>query len=262
MEVGIEYIAIAILIMVVLTVLLAKQKLKQQDLEKLIKHNNERLEQLQLDFGRFAPQDVIEHITEGDGDYAPDKREVTVLFADIKGFTRMCDQMDADIVVSILNGYFQCMTEALAKHHGEVTEMMGDGLLALFGAIRTNPWQIQDAVMGALAMRESLKDYNRKLKSDGLPELAIGIGIHRGEVLAGIMGNYKLSKFGVVGDTINVASRVEGLTRVLDVDILVTEEVKQKLDERFELTSMPAQHVKGKSDPISIYLVEKMSPPS
>lgn len=253
------YIVVAILIIVVLAVLLVKQKLKQKDLEKLIKHNNERLEQLQLDFGRFAPQDVIEHITEGDGDYAPDKRSVTVLFADIKGFTRMCDQMDADIVVSILNGYFQCMTEALAKHHGEVTEMMGDGLLALFGAIRTNPWQVQDAVMGALTMRESLKDYNRKLKSDGLPELSIGIGIHRGEVLAGIMGNYKLSKFGVVGDTINVASRVEGLTRVLDVDILVTDEVKQKLDERFELTPMPAQMVKGKTDPISIYLVEKMS---
>ncbi len=68
----------------------------------------------------------------------------------------MCHQMDPSEVVPILNGYFQCMTEALSKHHGRVTELIGDGLLALFGALRSNPWQVQDAVMGALAMREAL----------------------------------------------------------------------------------------------------------
>lgn len=225
-------------------------------MEQLLKHNTARLEQLQVDFGRFAPQDVIEHLTESENEYAPSMRSVTVLFADIKGFTKMCNEMDPSTVVGILNGYFQCMTDALSKHHGEVTEMMGDGLLALFGAINKNPWQVQDAVQGALAMRKALQEYNNKLKNQAFPELSIGIGIHQGEVLAGIMGNYELSKFGVVGDTINVASRVEGLTRIHDVDLLITDAVRHHLDDRFELKKMPAVAVKGKEDPIVTYWVK------
>lgn len=85
--------------------------------------------------------------------------------------------------------------------------------MALFGALVTNPWQVQDAVNGAITIRKALKKYNEELRSKSLPELSFGIGIHQGEVLAGIMGNFELSKFAVVGDTINVASRVESLTR-------------------------------------------------
>jgi len=253
------YLITLSVISIVLALLLIRQKVKQRKLEKLLSHTNDRLEQLQVHFGRFAPQDVIEHLTGADGEYAPDMRSVTVLFADIKGFTKMCDKMDPPVVVSILNGYFQSMSDALSAHHGEVTEMMGDGLLALFGALNTNPWQVQDAVMGALAMRKSLAVYNEKLRSESLPELSFGIGIHQGEVLAGIMGNFELSKFGVVGDTINVASRVETLTRVHDVDLLITEEVREKLDDRFIVRRMPAMQVKGKEEPIVTYLVEELN---
>jgi adenylate cyclase len=242
-------------VVALLVLLLVRQQFRLKKLEKLLAHNNERLEKLHVDFGRFAPQEVIEHLTAGEEEYTPSMRSVTVLFADIKGFTKLCDSMEPQVVVSILNGYFQCMTRALSKHHGEVTEMMGDGLLALFGAINSNPWQVQDAVQGAIAMREALKEYNVNLKAESLPELSIGIGIHQGEVLAGIMGNYELSKFGVVGDTINVASRVEGLTRVHDVDLLITEEVKAKLDDRFRVKQMPASEVKGKEEPIVTFLV-------
>jgi adenylate cyclase len=209
-----------------------------------------------LHFGRFTPQEVIEHLTEPDGRYAARMRSVTVLFADLKGFTKMCDNRDPAEVVSILNGYFQCMSEALANHHGQVTELMGDGILTLFGALRSNPWQVQDAVMGALAMRKALVEYNEELRSKSLPELSFGIGIHQGEVLAGLMGNVELSKFGVVGDTINVAARVEALTRVHDVDLLITEEVRNQLDDRFSLKEMPAVPIKGKQEPIVTYLVE------
>ncbi len=251
------YFIVALALVVVLITMVIRQRLKLKDLQKLLDHNTARLEQLQVDFGRFAPQEIIEHLTESDGEYAPSMRSVTVLFADIKGFTKMCDTMDPATVVSILNGYFQCMSQAIAMHHGEVTEMMGDGFLALFGAIKTNPWQVQDAVLGALSMRTALKEYNKKLKDRSLPELSIGIGIHRGDVLAGIMGNYQLSKFGVVGDTINVASRVEGLTRQLEVDLLITEEVKSQLDDRFIVKKMPAIKVKGKEVPIVTYTVDR-----
>jgi adenylate cyclase len=110
--------------------------------------------------------------------------------------------------------------------------------------------------MGALAMRKALAEYNEELRPKSFPELSFGIGIHQGEVLAGVMGNFELSKFGVVGDTINVAARVEALTRVHDVDLLITEEVRNQLDDRFSLKEMPAVPIKGKKEPIVTYMVE------
>ena len=148
------------------------------------------------------------------------------------------------------------MSEAITDHHGRVTEFIGDGLLALFGALETNPWQAQDAVQGALAMRTALVRYNEDLRRRNHPQLQFGIGIHQGEVLAGIMGNSELSKFGVVGDTINVAARVEALTRNHKVDLLITDEVREALKDRYRLKAMPPALVKGKSAPIVTYWVE------
>jgi adenylate cyclase len=151
------------------------------------------------------------------------------------------------------------MTGPIVEHHGRVTELIGDGLLALFGALEPNPWQARDAVLAALAMRTALERYNQTLLERSMPALAIGIGIHRGEVLAGVMGNEELSKYGVVGDAINVASRVEQLTRELGVDLLITDAVRQDLDERFTLHAMPPASVKGKPEPIRTWFVENAS---
>ena len=238
--------------------LLMKQSRRIRQLERLVEDTHGRLERLQLHFARFAPDDVVEQLTDPGGELKPTRRTVTVLFADLKGFTALSDRMDPEQMVPILNGYFQAMSVAIAAHHGRVTELIGDGMLALFGALEPNPWQAQDAVLGALAMREALARYNETLRARSMPELQVGIGIHRGEVLAGVMGYQELSKFGVVGDTINVASRVERLTRELSVDLLITEEVRRELDGRFRLRAMPPQPVKGKAEPIVTYLVEGM----
>ena len=104
---------------------------------------------------------------------------------------------------------------------------MGDGLLALFGALEANPWQARDAVLAALDMRAELARYNAILREQGLPELRFGIGIHGGEVVAGVIGTAGLSKFSVTGDPINVASRVEGLTSKMQVDLLITEDIRR-----------------------------------
>ncbi len=231
-----------------------------RQLERLLDDTHGRLERLQLHFARFAPEDVVEQLTDASGDVVASRRMVTVLFADLKGFTAMCDRLDPELMLQILNGYFREMSRAVATHHGRVTELTGDGLLALFGALEPNPWQARDAVLGALTMREALERYNGTLRSRSLPELEVGIGIHRGELLAGVMGNEELSKFGVVGDTINVAARVERLTRELSCDLLITEEVRSALDARFRLRAMPALTVKGKPDPLKTYLVEGMDP--
>jgi adenylate cyclase len=235
---------------------LVGQHLKIRQMERLLDHTHGRLERLQLHFARFAPDDVVERLTEPSGDLLASRRMVTVLFADLKGFTAMCERLDPELMLQILNGYFREMSRAVGAHHGRVTELIGDGLLALFGALEANPWQAQDAVLGALSMRDALARYNVTLSERGLPPLEIGIGIHRGELLAGVMGNEELSKFGVVGDAINVAARVERLTRDLGVDLLITDEVRSELDGRFRLRAMPAVAVKGKAEPLATYFVE------
>jgi adenylate cyclase len=247
---------IAAVAFLALLALLLGQRRKMRQIERLLDDTYARLERLQIHFARFAPDDVVERLTEPSGELAASRRMVTVLFADLKGFTAMCERLDPELMLQILNGYFREMSRAVSAHHGRVTELTGDGMLALFGALEPNPWQAQDAVLGALAMREALARYNGTLSERGLPALEIGIGIHRGELLAGVMGNEELSKFGVVGDTINVAARVERLTRDLAVDLLITGEVRAELDDRFRMRAMPAVQVKGKAEPLTTYFVE------
>lgn len=233
---------------------------RARQLERLHAETNRKLEQLQREFERFVPADVVERLTEGRGDYTPQRRQVTMLFADLRGFTALCDRLDPALTVTILNDYFKHMSDAIARHHGHITELVGDGLLALFGALGSNPWQCRDAVLAALEMRAALALYNARLRAKSLPELRFGIGIHSGDVIVGVMGAGELNKFTVTGDPINVASRVEGLTREHRVDLLITEEIRRTLDDRFRLRSMPAAYVKGKPNAIQTYFVEGIDP--
>jgi class 3 adenylate cyclase len=227
--------------------------------ERLLAATDFKLEQLQRQFEHFVPADIVERLT-GDNDArVPQRKQVTMLFADLRGFTSMCDRLDPAVTVTLLNDYFGHMSRAIARHHGHLTELVGDGLLALFGALETNPWQRRDAVLAALEMRAELAAYNTSLKAKGLPELRFGIGIHCGEVVAGVIGPGGLSKFSVTGDPINVASRIEGLTSVHQVDLLVTEDIRSALDESFRLRAMPPVLVKGKPEPIVTYFVEGLA---
>jgi adenylate cyclase len=228
--------------------------------ERLVADQSQKLERIQTAFGRFAPADVVDHLSDPTGPMAPARRDVTVMFADLRGFTPLSERMDPADMVGILNGYFEAMTEAITMHHGRVTQFIGDGLLALFGALEPDPWQAQDAVKAALDMRRALARYNEDLCARGFPALAFGVGIHCGEVVAGVIGNSNLSTFSVVGDTVNTASRVEQLTRSHDVDVLITESVRAKLDARYTVREFPAALVKGKEQPIVTYHVIGMHP--
>lgn len=232
---------------------------RQRRLERLLDATRDKLEEVQRQFEQFVPPDVVEQVT-ARGAYAAERRQVTMLFADLRGFTALCDRLDPAVTVSVLNGYFQRMNEAIGRHHGHINELVGDGLLALFGALEPNPWQARDSVLAALEMRGELARYNVELRAKALPELRFGIGIHSGEVVAGVMGAGALNKFGVTGDPINVASRVESLTAVHEVDLLVTEEIRRTLDGQFVLRAMPATAVKGKVEPIVTYYVESKAP--
>ena len=220
----------------------------------------DELERLQHAFERFAPRDVVEGLAAGDEPPA-DRREVTVLFADLVGFTKLSEHTEPAQLVRILNGYHARMQRVIAEHRGHVALLIGDGILALFGAFDHNPWQSDDAARAALAMRAELADYNEDLAAEQQGALALGVGIHRGIVVAGLVGSSELQQWTAVGRTVNLASRVQDLTREHGVEILLTESVRAALDPRFRLRPLPARAVRGIAQPIVTYALEGLAEP-
>ncbi len=215
------------------------------------------LQNLQMSFSRFAPDDVIEKIiADGAAADVGVKKEVTALFADLVGFTAMSESTPPTVLVRILNGYFERMSQAITGHRGYVSTFIGDGILALFGAMVPNPWQSNDAVHAALDMRRALTAYNEELAVEGLPGLTLGIGLQRGTGVARLVGSRQLKEFTFVGGTVNVAARVQDLTRVQPADIIVTQTLRDSLDPRFQLRALPDTLLKGIEKPIAIYAVD------
>lgn len=214
-----------------------------------------QLQRLQISFARFAPQEVVDRIAASGVPTAAEKKEVTILFADLVSFTRLGEQLAPDELVKVLNEYFARMSRVIGEHRGHVSKFIGDGLLALFGALEANPWQANDAVHAALAMRAELERYNHALAAAGLPRLAFGIGVHRGIAVAGIIGSNDLMEFTVIGNPVNIASRIEHLTREQGADILITDAVRQALDPRFVLHELPVVSIRGISEAMVTYAV-------
>jgi adenylate cyclase len=235
---------------------LRRSRRETQRLERRLESASGKLQNLQLSFSRFAPDEIIERvITHGTGDIG-EKKEATVLFADLVGFTALSEQIEPTVLVGVLNSYFDRMSEAISQHRGYVSTFIGDGILALFGALSPNPWQGNDAVHAALAMREALAAYNLELAEQNIPELSVGIGLNRGTGVAGLVGSRDLKEFAFVGGTVNVAARVQDLTRQHSANIIVTAPLEASLDPRFRLRALPESRVKGVAEPLSIYAVD------
>lgn len=228
-------------------------------LQRQLDAASEELQRLQQACARLAPAGVVDRLVADQvselSELPPQRKVVTALFADIVGYTAMSEKLDAAVLARVLNGYFQRMSDAIHEHRGHVSTFLGDGILGYFGALQPNPWQSADAVRAALAMRSAIADYNRELLREGLPPLAIGIGIHRGSGLAGLIGSRERMEYGFVGRTVNLAARVQSLTRTHGVDILVTDAVRGELDPSFQLDAMPAEAVKGIAEPVVTHAV-------
>ncbi len=225
-------------------------------LERRVQTATRELESLEHAFVRFAPHEVVERIIADGAATDAETKELTILFADLKGFTAIAEGLEPARLVVLLNGYFERMGRAIADHRGHLAKFIGDGLLALFGALEPNPWQTNDALHAALAMRTALGEYNRELRAQGLPALAAGIGIHRGSVVAGVLGTSQIKEYGVIGRAVNLASRVEDLTRVHGTDILVTDAVRRHCDSRFRFRALPAAEVKGIPEPLATFALD------
>ena len=232
----------------------------QREINRLRKHSEAtacNLEMLQGSFARFVPSEVIERVIASGVSTSGERKDVTVLFADLVGFTALSETVEPALLVKLLNGYFERMSQAVSAHRGYVSTFLGDGILVLFGALQPNPWQANNAAKAALAMRRALEEYNVELTHEGLPTLAIGIGLHRGNGVAGLVGSRDLLQFAFVGQVVNTAARVQDLTRTCDADILITQSVRQDLDPRFVLRAMRPASLRGIEKPVATYAVER-----
>ncbi|MBW2274379.1 MAG: adenylate/guanylate cyclase domain-containing protein [Deltaproteobacteria bacterium] len=246
----------AALLILVLVFLLLRARREAARLRDRLSGASQSLERLQESFSRFAPEALVERIVTSGMPTEGEKKEVTALFADLVGFTALSESVDPTVLVEILNGYFESMSRAIRDRHGFVSTFIGDGILAFFGAMEPNPWQTNDALHAALAMRAALADYNEELESKGRPRLAIGVGLHRGSGIAGLVGSRDKIEFAVAGRTVNVAARVQDLTREHGLDILLTDAVRQGLDPAFRLRALPASELRGIAEPVSIWAAE------
>jgi adenylate cyclase len=221
------------------------------------------LEALEHAFTKFAPHEVVERIIADGVATTADTKEVTVLFADLQGFTALAETLEPAALVALLNEHFERMARAVAAHRGHLAKFIGDGLLALFGALEPNPWQTNDALHGALAMRAAMAAHNAELRARGQPALAMGIGVHRGPVVAGVIGSAELVEYAVIGSTVNLASRVEGTTKQFGIALALSQATYDALDfpSNYLLRDIDRVQVLGRSAPVTVYEVFEGDPP-
>jgi class 3 adenylate cyclase len=256
-------LAIATIVFAAVAAALYRQWQRGRNLQRLLQAAASDLEHLQRACARLAPAGVVQSLVadgiQPDAGPTAERKLATALFVDLVGFTGMSERLGPEILLRIINGYYQRVSEAIDEHRGHIGSFVGDGIVAYFGAIQPNPWQCDDAVHAALAMRTSISAYNAELAREGLPPIAIGIGIDRGPGLAGLLGSHARREYAFIGRPVNLAARLQALTRVHRVDILVSEALRTELDPGFILRAMPAAAAKGFAEPMVTYAVEGRS---
>jgi adenylate cyclase len=162
-------------------------------------------------YGRFLPEYVVQQILENPDSFKLGgvNQTLTVLFADIRGFTRLSEHAAPERVVQLLNNYFTAMSDIIFAHGGTLDKYLGDGLMALFGAPAASPDDACNAVSAAVQMQQRMVEINAQLRAEALAEIAIGIGLHTGVATVGYIGSERRSEYTAIGDTVNLAARLE-----------------------------------------------------
>lgn len=217
----------------------------------------EEREKLKGLFGQYLTREVSEEILNGRVKMGGDYFDATVMFSDIRGFTAMSEKMKPEEVLSFLNTYLEKMIEVIVKHGGIIDKFMGDGILAIFGVpLRTDSHSGQ-AFLAAMDMKNALKELNKTREESGLLPIRIGIGLHSGQVIAGNIGNSHKTEYTIIGDTVNLASRIEGLTKVYNTSLLISDStfslLPDEMKENLSMESIPDVIVRGKSETVQLY---------
>ncbi len=232
---------------------------------KKIKALNDKLELrnklLSETFGRFLSDEIVKKLLDTpDGlKLGGEKRTLTILMSDIRGFTALSERMDPGDLIALLNHYLEEMTEPIQKHGGTIIEFIGDGILAIYGAPDYYPDHATRAVASAVEMQSKMNDVNKWNEKKGYPPLEMGIGINTGEVIVGNIGSEKRTKYGVAGPAVNLCGRIESYT--IGGQILIPESTKDKIESDLEIVKEMTVYPKGANKEILLWQVTGIGKP-
>lgn len=215
-----------------------------------------REEVARANYSRFLPEYVVKQMLENPESFKLGgvNQTITILFADIRGFTSISEHAPPEKIVGLLNRYFSAMTDIIFAHGGTLDKYLGDGLMALFGAPTTTPQDASNALNAAVAMQRRLLGINQELRDEGLAEVGVGIGLHTGEVTVGYIGSERRSEYTAIGDSVNTASRLESNAR--GGQILISDVTAKAARSRYKLHPRDPITVKNREQPVTLWEVD------
>ncbi len=211
-------------------------------------------EQTEQAFKRTMDPRVVERLIDQGKtieDMGGESRELTILFSDIRGFTTLSEQHSAEEIVDILNRYFSLQVATIFKYGGTLDKFIGDAIMAFWGAPEDDPQQAVNAVRAAIEMVENLRVFREALSEEGI-EFDVGIGLHTGPAVVGFIGSETRKDYTVIGDTVNLASRLEGLTKGI-ARVLISQDTKDRCGDLFHYTEHGSHQVKGREEAVTVY---------
>jgi adenylate cyclase len=215
-----------------------------------------REEVARANYSRFLPEYVVKQMLENPDSFKLGgvSQTITILFADIRGFTRISEHAPPERIVSLLNRYFSAMTDIIFAHGGTLDKYLGDGLMALFGAPTATPDDANNALNAAVAMQRRVLGINVELSNEGLPEIGVGMGLHTGEVIVGYIGSERRSEYTAIGDAVNTCSRLESNAR--GGEILMSDATAKAARSRYKLKPRDPITVKNREQPVVLWEVD------
>jgi adenylate cyclase len=210
-------------------------------------------------FGQYVPPELVEEMSRDPEAYSMDgrKAELTVLFSDVRGFTTISEGLEPDELTRLMNEYLSAMTEVVRRNRGTLDKYIGDAIMAFWGAPVSDAQHARQAVVTAMQMQAALPAVNKAFAAKGWPEIKIGVGVNTGDMTVGDMGSVVRKAYTVMGDAVNLGSRLEGITKQYGVGILVGEETRKAVKD-IVFREVDRVQVKGKDEPVAIY--EPLSP--
>ena len=212
-------------------------------------------EMIKRAFTRYVAREVVDEILKNPESLVltGQRREVTVLFCDIRGFTPMAERLDPEAVVLLLNDFYNLMIETTFKHDGTLDKFLGDGVMCVFGAPIARADHAMQAVRTALDMQDGIAGLSSRFTREGRPPIAVGIGVSAGEVVAGTVGSEDRMEYTAIGDSVNLAARLESIAK--PGQVLISQHTLDMVDDHVQAKAMGAIRVKGKEEEVEVYEV-------
>jgi len=231
------------------------------EIQRLARHLEVRNQFIRNTFGRYLSDEIVESLLETPEGLAlgGERRCVTILMSDLRGFTSLAERIPPEQVVGILNHYLGKMAEIILEHRGTIDEFIGDAILVIFGAPQVRDDDARRAVACAIAMQRAMAGVNEFNRSNDLPEVEMGIAIHTGEVVVGNIGSQKRAKYGVVGTPVNMTSRIESYS--VGGQVLISEQTRQAAGDGVEAIDPIEIKAKGARQPLRAYELQSIGAP-